>query len=143
GCGQVFLHDSVSLPTGSIAASYSVRNYTTSMTSCQDLSPAAAPEAIPEATAKPRQLTRASITDTAIDFIEREGIERLSMRNLASAVGCGTMSLYSYVNGREDLIEAIIESLIVKSRLPALASQRFDSWQQLARELCATYRDLA
>ena len=88
-------------------------------------------------------LSRAVVTGAAIDFIERNSLEKLSMRNLATDIGCGTMSLYSYVENREDLVRAIVSELISRSRLPEIAAQNFGSWQELARELCAAYRDLA
>ncbi len=88
-------------------------------------------------------LSRATIADAAIDFIERNSLEKLSMRNLATDIGCGTMSLYSYVRNREDLGRAIVSELISRSRLPEIAARSFGSWQVLARELCAAYRDLA
>lgn len=65
------------------------------------------------------------------------------MRALANAIGCGTMSLYSYVKNKEDLVDAIVEALITRSTLPALAAQNFDSWQDLARALALGYRELA
>ena len=88
-------------------------------------------------------LSRTIITDAAISFIEENGLEQLSMRNLASTIGCGTMSLYSHVKNREDLCSAIVSELIVRSSLPEVASQDFDSWQNLARALSSAYRDLA
>lgn len=94
----------------------------------------------------PRQsvaLSRAIITDAAIKFTEEHSLEKLSMRNLASAIGCGTMSLYSHVKNREDLSNAIVSELIARSRLPEVTKKDFDSWQNLARELCDAYRELA
>lgn len=94
----------------------------------------------------PRQnvaLSREIITDAAIRYIEEHSLEKLSMRNLATSIGCGTMSLYSYVKNRDDLCDAVISELIARSRLPEITSREFDSWQNLARELCAAYQDLA
>ena len=92
---------------------------------------------------KPLGLSRESIADAAIELIEQHGLERLSMRTLASTIGCGTMSLYSYVKNRDDLVESIVEAMVERSRLPDIASERFDSWQDLARALSHAYRDLA
>lgn len=65
------------------------------------------------------------------------------MRHLAGEIGCGTMSLYSYVKNRDDLTRAIVSELITRSRLPEIATNNFATWQQLARDLCSAYRDLA
>lgn len=88
-------------------------------------------------------LSRELITGAAISYIERHGVERLSMRHLAGEIGCGTMSLYSYVKNRDDLTRAIVSELITRSRLPEIATHDFATWQQLARDLCSAYRDLA
>ena len=88
-------------------------------------------------------LSRAIITDAAIQYIEEHSLEKLSMRNLATSIGCGTMSLYSHVKNREDLSNSIVSELIARSRLPEVTRKSFDSWQNLARELCDAYRDLA
>ncbi len=65
------------------------------------------------------------------------------MRTLASEMGCGTMSLYSYVKNKEDLEESVVEALIERSHLPSIATEQFGSWQELARALSRAYRDLA
>lgn len=100
-------------------------------------------------TAKPPQphatepLSRDSITTAAIDFIEQRGLERLSMRALATQIGCGTMSLYSHIRGRDDLVSAIIQTLLDRSEIPATAARTFTRWQDLVTALHLAYRDLA
>lgn len=92
---------------------------------------------------KATKLSRDSITMAAIEFIEQQGIEKLSMRSLATKIGCGTMSLYSYVESKEDLIESIVGTLTTMSRVPDIVAQSFDSWQELARTVSHAYRELA
>jgi AcrR family transcriptional regulator len=65
------------------------------------------------------------------------------MRSLAARIGCGTMSLYSYVKNRDDLLEAILETMVTRSRMPELAATRHESWQAFVRTVCTAYRDLA
>lgn len=65
------------------------------------------------------------------------------MRALASEIGCGTMSLYSHIRGRDDLISAIIETLLNGSGIPATAARAFPRWQELVTQLHLAYRDLA
>lgn len=88
-------------------------------------------------------LSRASITDAAIDFIEENGLARLSMRALASSLGCGTMSLYSHVQNRDDLIAAVVQELLERSRLLDVTATDFASWQELISASLFAYRDLA
>lgn len=88
-------------------------------------------------------LSRASITNAAIDCIEEHGLGRLSMRALASALGCGTMSLYSHVRSRDDLVAAVVGELLDRSGIPAIAESEFASWQELIVASLLAYRDLA
>jgi AcrR family transcriptional regulator len=46
---------------------------------------------------------------TAVELADRHGIEWLSMRKLADALGAGAMSLYYYVPNKERLIDGMIE----------------------------------
>ncbi|HEY1105440.1 MAG TPA: TetR family transcriptional regulator, partial [Agromyces sp.] len=89
----------------------------------------------------PRQtLTRREITDTAIDLVERDGLDALTMRRLATELGVAPMSLYTHVASRDDLVDAIVEQLI--ERLD-LHDEPGEPWQQAVRRTLGTYRDLA
>lgn len=88
-------------------------------------------------------LSRATITDAAIDFIETNGLGKLSMRALASTIGCGTMSLYSHVRNRDDLISAIVQELLERSDLLDVTRTSYGSWQEQIRSSLFAYRDLA
>lgn len=65
------------------------------------------------------------------------------MRTLASTLGCGTMSLYSHVKNRDDLIAAIVQELLERSRLLAVTATEFATWQELITASLFAYRDLA
>jgi AcrR family transcriptional regulator len=50
-------------------------------------------------------LTLATIVKTAIEVADREGIEAVSMRRLAEVLEVGTMSLYTHVPGKGELVD--------------------------------------
>jgi AcrR family transcriptional regulator len=52
------------------------------------------------------------IVQAAIDYIDEHGGSQLSMRNLAGQLGVEAMSLYRYLRGREDLLEAVVAELL-------------------------------
>ncbi|WP_162181675.1 TetR/AcrR family transcriptional regulator, partial [Glycomyces tenuis] len=52
---------------------------------------------------KPRW-TLERLLEAAVDLGDRGGIEAITMSGLAKALGSGTMSLYRYVESREDLV---------------------------------------
>ncbi|MBK0420069.1 TetR/AcrR family transcriptional regulator [Leucobacter sp. CSA1] len=107
------------------------------MAECQD------PSGTPPRSAGAVPLSHASITDAAIDFIERRGLDRLSMRALAAEIGCGTMSLYSHIRNRDDLTASIVSTLVSRSRIPETAGRVFGSWQEMVVALQQAYMDLA
>jgi AcrR family transcriptional regulator len=56
-------------------------------------------------------LSREQIVEAAIELVERDGSEALSMRRLGSELGVEGMAVYHYVAGREDLLSAIADRI--------------------------------
>ncbi|MGW0801963.1 TetR/AcrR family transcriptional regulator C-terminal domain-containing protein [Nonomuraea sp. NPDC002799] len=68
----------------------------------------------------PRQrLDLPRIVDTAVARADRAGPDALSMRTLAQALGIGTASLYTYVPGKAELLELMVERVVSAQPLPA------------------------
>jgi len=64
----------------------------------------------PPATRGPKQrLTLDRVVEEAMTLAAEEGVERLSMRSLGQRLGVSAMSLYTYVPGREELFELMID----------------------------------
>src|SRR3954447_10252583 len=61
-------------------------------------------------------LSRGRIIAAAVGFIEEHGLAGLTMRRLGNELGVEAMSLYRYVPGREDLLDAVVESIIEEMR---------------------------
>ena len=57
-------------------------------------------------------LDRAVIVGAALKSIDRHGAQGLTMRGLGQDLGVEAMSLYRYVSGREDLLEAVVVELL-------------------------------
>lgn len=55
--------------------------------------------------------TRADIAAAAVRIADAEGLDAVSMRHVAAALGCGTMSLYNYVPRKEDLYELMVDAV--------------------------------
>ena len=47
----------------------------------------------------------------ALDLVDREGVDALTMRRLGRELGVEAMSLYGYVDSKEDLIEGVVEQV--------------------------------
>ncbi|MCP3168282.1 TetR/AcrR family transcriptional regulator C-terminal domain-containing protein [Myxococcus qinghaiensis] len=71
---------------------------------------------------RPRSLTPSGIAAAALTVIDREGLDALTMRSVASALSMGTMSLYRYVEGREALESLVVDTVMRGIELPAPSS---------------------
>jgi len=58
---------------------------------------------------RPRSLTTDDIAGAALAVIDRDGLSGLSMRTVAEELGVGTMSLYRYVESREELEDLVVD----------------------------------
>ncbi|GIH92619.1 TetR/AcrR family transcriptional regulator [Planobispora siamensis] len=57
-------------------------------------------------------LSRPRIVAAAIDLIEREGADAISMRRIAADLGVGVMSLYNHVPNKATLLDAVAETVL-------------------------------
>lgn len=84
------------------------------------------------------RLSREVIVATALQHIDRTGPQGLSMRSLAGALGVEAMALYRYVQGREDLLEGVVELLMggLTSNLDKTLSEHWQGFlQNVAHEV--------
>ena len=56
------------------------------------------------------QLSRDRIAAVALELVDRDGLDGLSMRRLADELGVGTMTLYGYFRGKDELLDAVMDS---------------------------------
>lgn len=57
-----------------------------------------------------RGLSRERIVAAAIELVEAEGLNALSMARLAERLGCGTMSLYRHVANKDELLTFMLST---------------------------------
>ena len=63
-------------------------------------------------------LSRERILIAAVGLADEGGIEALSMRKLAAALGVEAMSLYNHVANKDDLIDGILDLVVGEIQLP-------------------------
>jgi AcrR family transcriptional regulator len=80
--------------------------------------PSSQPVSRRERPAKPA-LTRAGIAATAFRVMQAEGLERVTMRRLASELDTGPASLYVYVRNASELHGAVLDLLLADLDFPA------------------------
>lgn len=94
------------------------------------------------AAAVPRQraqLTRARVLSSALELVDQDGLDALTMRRLAERLDIDPMSLYSRVAGKDALLDGLAEALWAEVRIP-----RADlAWKEALRMLALELRSLA
>ncbi|GII98437.1 TetR family transcriptional regulator [Sediminihabitans luteus] len=53
--------------------------------------------------------TAAEVADAALALADAHGLDGLSMRRLAQSLGLGTMSVYTYVQNKDDLVDLVVD----------------------------------
>lgn len=89
-----------------------------------------------------RKLSRELIVDAALAQIDEVGASGLSMRNLAQELGVEAMSLYRYVNGREDLLEGVV-ALLMNDVLTSIQGAVDEQWQSFLQITAHEVRRIA
>ncbi|MEU4503807.1 TetR/AcrR family transcriptional regulator [Streptomyces sp. NPDC024089] len=70
-------------------------------------------------------LSAERITRAGIDIADAEGLEALSMRRVATALGASTMALYRYVTSKDDLVAIMVEAALSEVPLPDTPPQNW------------------
>jgi AcrR family transcriptional regulator len=101
--------------------------------------PLAAPAQDPPADPAPdAPLDRDRIVQAALALVDAGGIDRLSMRRLARALGTAPMSLYRHVGDKEELLRLVVEAVADRLSLPASSV----SWDETVLEVMTSIRAL-
>jgi AcrR family transcriptional regulator len=66
----------------------------------------------PEPSGRRAPQSRADIANAAIAVADAEGIDAVSMRRVARELGLGTMSLYHYVRGKDELLDLMSDAIL-------------------------------
>ncbi|MGH3145523.1 MAG: TetR/AcrR family transcriptional regulator C-terminal domain-containing protein [Rubrobacter sp.] len=89
--------------------------------------------------AKRRPLSRQRVLEAAVRFVDREGLEALSMRKLGAELGVEAMSLYNHVPNKGALLDGMVEVLLGELRIPP----EDEGWEERIRGAYRAFRRLA
>ncbi|MEW1655882.1 TetR/AcrR family transcriptional regulator [Streptomyces sp. NPDC093707] len=81
------------------------------------------------------------IVAATVRLLDDEGLAKFSMRRLAAELGVTAMSLYWYVDTKDDLLERAVDAVAGELALPDESDADAD-WRDQLRELATTYRDV-
>ncbi|EST28419.1 TetR/AcrR family transcriptional regulator [Streptomyces roseochromogenus] len=88
---------------------------------------------------QPSGLDRDRITGASMRLLDAEGLAKFSMRRLAAELNVTAMSLYWYVDTKDDLLELALDAAFGELRLPGPEAAGED-WREQLRGLAAEYR---
>ncbi|QFZ19442.1 TetR/AcrR family transcriptional regulator [Saccharothrix syringae] len=88
--------------------------------------------AVPARPAVKPRLSRELIVRTGLDVLLAEGLDAVSMRRVAQALGTGPASLYAHVATKDELVELMLDRVLEDVPLPAPDPRR---WRDQVKDL--------
>jgi len=85
-------------------------------------------------------LSREAIARAGLTLVDREGLEALTLRNLARELGVGTTTLYGHVRTRDEIVADVVGLLL--GEVDVVASPG-ESWDQGLRRVAHSVRGVA
>jgi TetR/AcrR family transcriptional regulator, tetracycline repressor protein len=89
-------------------------------------------------TGRPPRLTSHQVVSVARGLAARHGVESLTMRRLAGALGVMPNTLYTYFPNKAAILDAILDDLLGDVKRP----RRSNSWRNALVSLMSSYRRL-
>ncbi|MFF4399954.1 TetR/AcrR family transcriptional regulator [Streptomyces sp. NPDC001480] len=90
---------------------------------------------------QPSGLDRERITEATVRLLDAEGLARFSMRRLAAELNVTAMSVYWYVDTKDDLLELALDAAFGELPLPD-PQDGAGEWRARLRALATDYRQL-
>jgi AcrR family transcriptional regulator len=85
-------------------------------------------------------LSRGAIVDASLRIADAEGLDAVSIRRVAAELGARTMSLYSHIDSKDDLLdlmtEKVLDELLIEGDLPA-------GWREAVITIARREREVA
>ncbi|WP_328495152.1 TetR/AcrR family transcriptional regulator [Streptomyces sp. NBC_00414] len=95
---------------------------------------------------QPSSLDRDRITEVTVRLLDADGLAKFSMRRLAAELNVTAMSVYWYVDTKDDLLELALDAIYGELELPDLdadAGAEADAdWRDQLRVIASGYRAL-
>jgi TetR/AcrR family tetracycline transcriptional repressor len=87
-------------------------------------------------TGRPPRLTSKQVVTAARRIAARHGVERLTMRRLADALGVMPNALYTYFPDKDAILDAVLDDLLGDVK----RTQRRSNWRKALASLMSSYR---
>ncbi|GAA0463172.1 TetR/AcrR family transcriptional regulator [Streptomyces olivaceiscleroticus] len=73
------------------------------------------PSAPRRTTGRPPRISREQVLETARRIVDEDGVDRLTMRRLASEIGSTPMALYHHVSNKEELLVLLLDDYAART----------------------------
>lgn len=80
-----------------------------------------------------------TIIDAAVEIVTDQGLEALSIRSVAAHLGLSPMSVYRYVESKNDLLDGVVLRILDRMEIPTTFSE---TWEQRIIDTMTAWRDL-
>lgn len=85
------------------------------------------------------RLTPDDVVTAATALADAGGLDAVRVRDLAAALGISTMSVYTHVNSREDLLVLMVDAALATAERPAFGRR---GWRARLRQVADAHLDL-
>jgi AcrR family transcriptional regulator len=93
---------------------------------------------------RPPRVTVDQVVAAAVAVADRAGLDAMTMEKVAGELGVGTMTLYTHVPGKAELIDLMVDAVWAEPALPLGAEAGPDGWRErialYARRTAAMHR---
>ena len=86
---------------------------------------------------KREPITQEAIVDKALEVLDAEGLDGLSMRRVADELGTGAATLYWHVGSKDGLLDLVFDRIIAEQHVPDPDPGR---WQEQLKDVARTMR---
>lgn len=90
-----------------------------------------------------QRLVRDDVVQGAVTYIDEYGIQSLTMRRLGASLGVEAMALYRHVDGRDELVAAVVHQVIDDLFNDTLMTAAPNSWEDYFQHVANAMRNLA
>ena len=88
--------------------------------------------------ARPARIDRAAILDAALAIADTDGLAAVSMHAVARRLGVTAMALYRHLDGKDALLDGLVERLLTAVPVPARGT-----WEQRLTAMAGGLREVA
>jgi AcrR family transcriptional regulator len=86
----------------------------------------------------PRTLSREAIVDVALELLDAEGLDAVTMRRVADELGTGPASLYAHVSDKDEMVALVLDRVIGEVVVPEVIDPK--RWQEQLKDITRSTR---